>query len=216
MASDAHKGVSIDFDDIELKQRYSGWKAYKQSKLANILFTYELSRRLEGTNVTANTLHPGFVRTNFLQVFNDSPFGWLIRRVADLVALSPEQGALTSIYLATSPEVEGVSGRYFVKQKSVASSPQSRDQAAADAPLATQRRNDWLACVLSAVAQVFLPIRSRRSVLPGRGRLTRGHGAARCGRIGFLRKQTVNNRLEPGSEGIDVGFGQSPGRKRDV
>ena len=62
VASDAHKGVSINFDDIQFKQKYSGWKAYQQSKLANILFTYELARRMEGTGVTANTLHPGFVQ----------------------------------------------------------------------------------------------------------------------------------------------------------
>jgi hypothetical protein len=82
--------------------------------------------------VTANVLHPGFVRTNFLEVFNDAWGGWGIKRAADLIALSPEQGARTSIYLASSPEVEGVSGRYFVKQKAIASSPQSQDQAAAE------------------------------------------------------------------------------------
>jgi NAD(P)-dependent dehydrogenase (short-subunit alcohol dehydrogenase family) len=131
VASDAHQGVSINFDDIQFKQRYSGWKAYQQSKLANILFTCELARRINGTGVTANSLHPGFVRTNFLQVFNEAWAGWFIRRIADLIALSPEQGARTSIYLASSPEVDGVSGRYFVKEKAVASSPQSRDQAAA-------------------------------------------------------------------------------------
>jgi retinol dehydrogenase 12 len=132
VASDAHKGVSINFDDIQFKQKYSGWKAYQQSKLANILFTYELARRIEGTGVTANTLHPGFVRTSFLEAFNEARAGWLIKNVGGMIALSPEQGARTSIYLASSPEVEGVSGRYFVKEKPVVSSPQSRDQAAAD------------------------------------------------------------------------------------
>ncbi len=133
VASDAHKGVSINFDDIEAQERYSAWKAYQQSKLANILFTYELARRIEGTGVTANALHPGFVRTNFLQAFDEARAGWFIRSVANLVALSPEQGARTSIYLASSPEVEGVSGRYFVKEKPATSSPQSRD------PFAAQR-----------------------------------------------------------------------------
>ena len=132
VASDAHKGASINFDDIQFKQKYSGWNAYKQSKLANILFTYELARRLEGTGVTANTLHPGFVSTNFLEVFKDAPAGWLIRKLAPLVALTPEQGARTSIYLASSPEVDGISGRYFVKEKPATSSPQSRDQATAE------------------------------------------------------------------------------------
>jgi NAD(P)-dependent dehydrogenase (short-subunit alcohol dehydrogenase family) len=131
VASDAHKGVSINFDDLQFKQKYSGWKAYQQSKLANIVFTYELARRLEGTGVTANTLHPGFVSTNFLEVFNDAPAGWLIRKLAPLVALTPQQGARTSIYLASSPEVDAISGRYFVKEKPVTSSPQSRDQATA-------------------------------------------------------------------------------------
>jgi NAD(P)-dependent dehydrogenase (short-subunit alcohol dehydrogenase family) len=132
VASDAHKGVSINFDDLQFKQKYSGWKAYQQSKLANILFTYELAKRIEGTGVTANTLHPGFVLTNFLQVFHDAPAGWLINALAPLVAISPERGARTSIYLASSPEVEGVSGRYFVKEKPVVSSPQSRDPLAAE------------------------------------------------------------------------------------
>ena len=131
VASDAHKGVSINFDDIQAKQHYSGWKAYQRSKLANILFTFELARRISGTGVTANTLHPGFVRTNFLQVFDDARAGWFIRRIADLIAISPEQGARTSIYLASSPEVEGTSGRYFVKEKPAVSSPQSQDEAAA-------------------------------------------------------------------------------------
>jgi NAD(P)-dependent dehydrogenase (short-subunit alcohol dehydrogenase family) len=130
VASDAHKGGVINFDDIQFKQKYSGWKAYQQSKLANVMFTYELARRIQGSGVTANALHPGFVRTNFLQVFNDAPAGWLIKSIANVIALSPEKGARTSIYLASSPEVEGVSGRYFVKEKPVESSPQSRDQAA--------------------------------------------------------------------------------------
>jgi retinol dehydrogenase-12 len=132
VASDAHKGATINFDDIQLKQRYSGWRAYQQSKLANILFTYELARRLEGTQVTANTLHPGFVRTNFLEVFKNAWGGWLLRQIANVIALSPEQGALTSIYLASSPDVEGVSGRYYVKRQPIASSPQSQDRAAAE------------------------------------------------------------------------------------
>jgi hypothetical protein len=72
------------------------------------------------------------VRTNFLQVFSDAPGGWLLKTIAGMVALSPESGARTSVYLASSPDVEGISGQYFVKQKPVASSPQSRDQAAAE------------------------------------------------------------------------------------
>ena len=132
VASDAHKGVSINFDDIQFKQKYSGWKAYQQSKLANILFTYELARRIDGTGVTANTLHPGFVRTNFLEALNDARAGWLLKKIGGLISLSPEKGARTSIYLASSPEVAGVSGRYYVKEKPVVSSPQSRDQSTAE------------------------------------------------------------------------------------
>ena len=76
VASDAHKGVSIDFDDIEGKKRFGGWRAYQQSKLANILFTYELARRLEGKRVTANALHPGFVRTTIFR--ERGLMGWLL------------------------------------------------------------------------------------------------------------------------------------------
>jgi NAD(P)-dependent dehydrogenase (short-subunit alcohol dehydrogenase family) len=96
------------------------------------VFTYELARRIAGSGVTANALHPGFVRTNFLQVFNEARGGWFIRRIADLVALSPENGARTSIYLASAPEVAAISGRYFVKEKATDSSPQSRDPAVAE------------------------------------------------------------------------------------
>ncbi len=139
VASDAHKGVSLNFDDIQMRQNYSGWKAYQRSKLANILFTNELARRLEGTSVTANSLHPGFVNTHFLQSFNGARApgikkvlaGWLLDTASRLIALSPEQGARTSIFLASSPDVEGVSGKYFVKEKPAVSSAQSRDQAAA-------------------------------------------------------------------------------------
>jgi NAD(P)-dependent dehydrogenase (short-subunit alcohol dehydrogenase family) len=129
VASDAHKGVSIELDDIEGKRRYGGWRAYQQSKLANILFTYELARRLSGKRVTANTLHPGFVRTTIFR--ERGVLGWLLRRAADVIAVSPEEGAKTSIYLASSPDVALVSGRYLVKERTVESSPQSRDASAA-------------------------------------------------------------------------------------
>jgi NAD(P)-dependent dehydrogenase (short-subunit alcohol dehydrogenase family) len=131
VASDAHTGTTIKFDDIEGKGRYSAWQAYKQSKLANILFTYELARRIAGTGVTANALHPGFVRTRFLNAFDGAWAGWLVKKFADLVAISPEQGARTSIYLASSPDVEGTTGRYFVKERPAESSRPSRDPAAA-------------------------------------------------------------------------------------
>ncbi len=131
VASDAHRGGRIDFDDIQLRRNYSGWRAYQQSKLANILFTFELARRLDGTGITANALHPGFVRTRFFQDFTGW-VGFVIKLGARLVAIGPEAGARTSIYLATSPEVEGVTGRYFVKCRPVNSSPRSRDRATAE------------------------------------------------------------------------------------
>jgi NAD(P)-dependent dehydrogenase (short-subunit alcohol dehydrogenase family) len=130
VASDAHKGASIHFDDLQFRRRYSGWRAYQQSKLANILFTYELARRLEGVGVTVNTLHPGFVRTGFFRDMEGWK-GWVIRQSAALFAIAPEQGARTLIYLASSPEVAGVTGRYFVKEKPTVSSGASRDQAVA-------------------------------------------------------------------------------------
>lgn len=127
VASSAHKGVSLNFDDIQAKKgRYRLFRQYQRSKLANILFTYELARRLEGTGVTANTLHPGFVKTNIVN--KEGLFGAIFKLGAMLAAITPEQGALTSIYLATSPEVENISGRYFYQEKPAASSPESLDE----------------------------------------------------------------------------------------
>lgn len=130
VASDAHQGSVIDFDDLQGRKKYRGFTAYGRSKLANIMFTYELARRLAGTGVTANTLHPGFVASNFA-----TNNGWfydkIFRQLAKLIAISPEAGARTSVYLASSPDVEGVTGKYFVKQKAVSSSPVSYDEAAA-------------------------------------------------------------------------------------
>ncbi len=129
VASAAHHHCKINFDDLQASKKYSAWRAYQQSKLANILFTRELARRLEGTGVSANTLHPGYVRT---QIFRPEGFaGWLMRRAAELFAITPEEGAKTTIYLASSPEVEGQTGLYFVKQKAAASSPESLDDATA-------------------------------------------------------------------------------------
>ena len=106
---------------------------YGQSKLANVLFTYELARRLEGSEVTANCLHPGVVGTRF-GLANTGPMGralWLANRLTRLLALSSAKGARTSIHLATSPEVDGVSGRYFAKSKAIASSEASYDEESA-------------------------------------------------------------------------------------
>jgi len=127
VSSMAHYGRTINFDDLQNERRYSPQRVYGQSKLLNVLFTYELARRLEGTGVTANTLHPGVVATQFA-ANNWGPVGKLARRVLNLVSISPEEGAQTSIYLATSPEVEGVSGQYFDKCRAKESSPASYDQ----------------------------------------------------------------------------------------
>ncbi len=127
VASDAHQGGVIEFDDLQHQKRYSGWRTYQQSKLANILFTYELARRLKGSGVTANTLHPGFVRTNFFQDWGGW-IGFITKMGASMIALTPEQGARTSIYLAASPDVEGVTGQYFVKEKPARSSTRSHDR----------------------------------------------------------------------------------------
>jgi retinol dehydrogenase-14 len=120
----------IDFDDLQGERRYSGQQAYNQSKLANVMFTYELARRVDGTGVTATVLHPGVVRTGFAA--EDPPPMWkvflpLIRPFLK----TPKKGAATSIYLASSPEVEGVTGKYFVDSKPKTSSPSSYDTAAA-------------------------------------------------------------------------------------
>ena len=130
VSSAAHQNASIDFDDLQDKHNYSGWQAYGQSKLANILFTYELARRLEGTGVTVNALHPGFVATNF-GANNAGFLGTLVRRFMNLFSIDVETGAQTSIYLTASAEVEGVTGKYFVKQQAVASSEISYDQTTA-------------------------------------------------------------------------------------
>lgn len=128
VASDAHRMARLDFDDLMNAREYSGMRVYAQSKLANVMFTYALARRLEGTGVTANALHPGVVATGFGR--NDP--GWLRLgvRIAAPFFRSPERGARTPIWLAASPEVAGVSGRYFADEREVASSAASRDVAA--------------------------------------------------------------------------------------
>ena len=129
ITSSAHRGAEVDFEDLQGEKKYSGFKAYQQSKLANVLFTYELARRLEGTGVTANCLHPGVVRTGFGKdqggLFN------LAVRIGSPLMMSPEKAAKAVIYLATSPELSGVTGKHFSKRKEEASSKESYDQASA-------------------------------------------------------------------------------------
>lgn len=129
VSSSAHTRGTIDFDGLHGERKYSGIAAYGQSKLANVLFTYELARRLDGAGVTANSLHPGVVRTGFGH--NNSGIWGALFSVFHTVArpflLTPEQGAQTSIYLASSPDVEGVTGKYFAKSKQTQSSDLSHD-----------------------------------------------------------------------------------------
>lgn len=130
VSSEAHRGFKLNFDDLQNERGYNGFPAYGQSKLANVLFTHELARRLAGTGVTANALHPGFVATNFGHN-NGSVVSFLMKIIQQLGALKPEQGAATSIYLATAPAVAQVTGQYFDKSRAVSSSPESYDEAAA-------------------------------------------------------------------------------------
>jgi retinol dehydrogenase 12 len=141
-SSDAHRGATLDFDDLQSVKAYRGgfadwlryggpgFRVYGRSKLCNILFTRALARRLTGTGVTANCLHPGFVATRF----GDQAGGWmsLAIRAAKLFAISPDKGAETIVYLATSPEVAGKSGLYFYKNAPDTPTAEAEDDAVAD------------------------------------------------------------------------------------
>jgi NAD(P)-dependent dehydrogenase (short-subunit alcohol dehydrogenase family) len=129
VASDSHRGQKLDFDDLQIQKGYSVMKAYGRSKLANVLFTYELARRLNGTSVTVNALHPGTVATRIWE--KGGPLNPLISLVMRRFTIPVEQGAKTVIYLASSPEVEGLTGEYFTDCKVVRSDPASYDQASA-------------------------------------------------------------------------------------
>ena len=128
-ASAAHFRATLDFDDLQSAKNYSGFRVYGRSKLANILFTRELARRLAGTGVVANCLHPGFVASRF----GDEAGGWLGRLIpfAKWFAISPEQGADTIVYLASAPEAANFSGEYFANRKIADRSAAARDDSAA-------------------------------------------------------------------------------------
>ena len=129
VSSNSHRHKQLDFEDLELKRGYWAGRAYGRSKLCNLYFTYELARRLEGTGVTVNAMHPGFVRTNMA-----ANNGWLVRFFLPFIhrnSLTPEQGADTIVYLASSPDVEGLSGKYFVRRREVNSDPASHNETAA-------------------------------------------------------------------------------------
>lgn len=123
-ASHAHKRARLDFDDLQSEKHFSGFGMYERSKLMNILFTRELARRLEGTGVTANCLHPGFVATRFAEASGGLVSALI--RAAKTFALTPEEGAKTMVYLATAPEVARVSGKYFHLCKEVLPSQEAQ------------------------------------------------------------------------------------------
>jgi NAD(P)-dependent dehydrogenase (short-subunit alcohol dehydrogenase family) len=128
VSSAAHRKATLDFDNLQGEHGYSGWRQYCRSKLMNVLFTYELAGRLEGTSVKANALHPGWVYTGFGT--NNGVKGTAFHLLSWLFAIGPEKGARTTIYLASSPEVAGVNGKYFDREEAVPSSAASYDSAA--------------------------------------------------------------------------------------
>ena len=128
VASNAHYGKMLNFDDLQFKRRYQPLKAYGNSKFANVLFTYALARKLEGSGVTVNALHPGFVATNIGK--DNGFFVRLIYPILKTRMITPEEGAQTSIYLATSTEVEDISGKFFVMKEPVKSDGSTYDEQA--------------------------------------------------------------------------------------
>ena len=131
VASDAHRPARLDFDDLQYERTpYSAFGAYGRTKLMNILFTREQARRVEGSPITVNAMHPGFVRSGFGQN-NPGFFGGIIALGQVLFARTPQRGARTLVWLATSPEVAGVSGKYFVDEHEATPSAAARDDATA-------------------------------------------------------------------------------------
>lgn len=128
-ASGAHRGATLDFADLQFATGFDGMTAYRRSKLCNILFTRELSRRISGTAVTANCVRPGFIATRF----GDQSGGMLspMFRIAKIFAKSPTEGAKTIVYLASSPHVAGVTGQYFHRCAPADPSPAAQDDQAA-------------------------------------------------------------------------------------
>ena len=129
VASGAHTIGRLDFDDLQGEQKYSGQRAYNASKLANVMFTYELARRLQGSGVTANVLHPAVARTSF-GAEDQAPFFTILSPLIRPFLKTTAQGAATSICLAASPQVAGLTGQYFVDGKPKQSSKSSYDTAA--------------------------------------------------------------------------------------
>ena len=116
VSSSAHYGIDFEFDNMNGEKKYAGFETYKKSKLANVMFTYELAKRIEGTGITANCLHPGFVSTNFGKNNN---FFWrnAIRLAMMLTAINVKDGAKTSVHLACSDEVKNITGKFFANSQ---------------------------------------------------------------------------------------------------
>ena len=149
VSSEASRGARIDFEDLQSERRYRAFKVYGMTKLANILFTYELAERLEGTGVVANCLHPGGVNTNFAN--GNRTFGTLLFRAFKPFMRTPEQGADTVVYLASSPEAGSMTGRYLIDRKVVSSFEEPHDvvaqkgcgMSARSSPTSRARRRVW-------------------------------------------------------------------------
>ncbi len=124
ITSELHKRAKMDFDDLQSEKNYGAFWTYNKSKLALILFTYELARRIEGTGVNINVVHPGVIRTNLGRDMN-----WFSRAFTKVFFKSPKKGAKTPIYVATSPDLEGVNGKYFANKREKKSSKESYDEA---------------------------------------------------------------------------------------
>jgi NAD(P)-dependent dehydrogenase (short-subunit alcohol dehydrogenase family) len=133
VASDAHSSArrGLDFDDLQSTRHYRGFRVYGKTKLANILFTRELARRWAGTGVTANAVHPVFVASSFGRDGDTGRFGALLFPLLKPFALSPEQGARTQVYVASAPELAGITGGYWVKSAPATPSTAAQDDAAA-------------------------------------------------------------------------------------
>ena len=128
VASEAHRWCSLDFDDLQNERRYRTLATYGKSKLANLMFTYELARRLENSGVTVNALHPGWVATHL--GLDDGLLSRAVSAVSNICARTPERGADTAVWLASSPEVRAITGKYFLDRHEIQSNAASRDHEA--------------------------------------------------------------------------------------
>jgi NAD(P)-dependent dehydrogenase (short-subunit alcohol dehydrogenase family) len=126
VSSEAHRSGVLDFGNLQAEKKFSTWGVYSLSKLCNLLFTLELAQRLKGTGITANALHPGFVST---AIFRQAP--GFVKLFVRGFAMNPQKGAENSIFVASSPDVEGISGKYFVKKKEALPASKALDSGAA-------------------------------------------------------------------------------------